>query len=175
MRLMEFIFEKGNIISIYGASGTGKTNIGLELCQEIQPSLFISTEGKSYSSRVEKLRLKKDILFIESSNVFELLYALSKTTDLHVKLIVVDTVNKFYKLYRNKKDIELPLILLKSIADAGVKVVMLWQMSGNNRVSGEKFMRNFSDDIMRLSKGIIIGYSRYCKFKINDNGVIGCL
>lgn len=175
MKISEFIFERGKLVSIYGTSGSGKTNIMLQVISEMRPSLYISTEGVSYQARIEKLKGKPDVYFTEVNSIYELISALIKALNLDVKLISIDTINRFYRESRKEKDIEYPLILVSSFVENGVKVLLGWQVSGNNRVSGEKFMRAFSEDVLRVTKSYIIGNLRHCKFKITNDGVIGCL
>ncbi|BFH73527.1 AAA family ATPase [Sulfurisphaera javensis] len=176
MKISEFVFEKGRIVSLYGASGSGKTNIILQVITEITPSLYISTEGKSYYARIENLKAKKDVYYTESNSVYELILSIIKSANLNLKLIAVDTINRFYRETRKEKDIEYPLILLSAWAyENNIKVLLSWQVSGNNRVSGEKFMRKVSEDVLRVTKNYIIGNLRVCKFKIVSSGVEGCL
>lgn len=173
MRISEFLFQKGRLISLYGLAGTGKTNIALQVLIEVGKGIFISTEGSAYEARLEKLKGLRNALFTNVNSILELTTSIikSSTTD----LIIIDSINSFYRLSRRKKDIEYPLILLKSFSENGGKVLLIWQMSWNNKVSGEKFMRKFSDDVLRISRGEIIGNLRVCKFKITERGVLGCL
>lgn len=173
MRISEFLFQKGRLISLYGLAGTGKTNIALQVLIEMGKGIFISTEGSAYEARLEKLKGLRNALFTNVNSILELITSIikSSTTD----LIIIDSINSFYRLSRRKKDIEYPLILLKSFSENGGKVLLIWQMSWNNKVSGEKFMRKFSDDVLRISRGEIIGNLRVCKFKITEGGVLGCL
>ncbi|MDT7876111.1 AAA family ATPase [Sulfolobus sp. SCGC AB-777_L09] len=173
MRISEFLFQKGRLISLYGLAGTGKTNIALQVLIEVGKGIFISTEGSAYEARLEKLKGLRNALFTNVNSILELITSIikSSTTD----LIIIDSINSFYRLSRRKKDIEYPLILLKSFSENGGKVLLIWQMSWNNKVSGEKFMRKFSDDVLRISRGEIIGNLRVCKFKITERGVLGCL
>jgi len=173
LRISEFLFQKGRLISLYGLAGTGKTNIALQVLIEVGKGIFISTEGSAYEARLEKLKGLRNALFTNVNSILELITSIikSSTTD----LIIIDSINSFYRLSRRKKDIEYPLILLKSFSENGGKVLLIWQMSWNNKVSGEKFMRKFSDDVLRISRGEIIGNLRVCKFKITERGVLGCL
>lgn len=173
MRISEFLFQKGRLISLYGLAGTGKTNIALQVLIEVGKGIFISTEGSAYEARLEKLKGLRNALFTNVNSILELITSIikSSTTD----LIIIDSINSFYRLSRRKKDIEYPLILLKSFSENGGKVLLIWQMSWNNKVNGEKFMRKFSDDVLRISRGEIIGNLRVCKFKITERGVLGCL
>ncbi|MCY0860259.1 MAG: AAA family ATPase [Sulfolobaceae archaeon] len=176
MKISEFIFAKGKVVSLYGKSGSGKTSVSLQLCKEITPCLYISTEGVAYQARVEKT-LYPNTYFAEaetSIQVVELIYsALTKT---NVNLIVIDTVNSIYRRNREVKDLLFQLINAKEVSNYyNIRFLLTWQVSMNNRVSGEVFMRFFSDDILRITGKYIIGNLRECKIRINDKGVSGCL
>jgi len=176
LKISDFVFEKGSVVSLYGVAGSGKTNIILQVINEITPSLYISTEGVSYQARVEGIRWKKDVYFANTNNIFELISIIIKATKLNLKLISVDTINRFYRESRKVKDIEYPILMLLALSrESNVKVLLSWEVAGNNRVSGEKFMRKISEDILRVTKNYIIGNLRVCKFKISSNGVEGCL
>lgn len=177
MKISDYIFQKGNIVSIYGEAGTGKTIIGIHVALELGNSLYISTKDSSYKARVEKLKGRPDVYFTQASTQPEIISAILKASQMGLQLIVIDPVNYLYKISRRKKDLELPLILCREFSKNGVnnKVLLLWDISGNNRVAGELFMRRFSDEVLRITKGEIIGNLRVCKFRILDSGVVGCL
>lgn len=179
MKISDYIFQKGNIVSIYGEAGTGKTIIGIHVALELGNSLYISTKDSSYKARVEKLKGRPDVYFTQASTQPEIISAILKASQLGLQLIVIDPVNYLYKISRRKKDLELPLILCRGFSKNGInnnnKVLLLWDISGNNRVAGELFMRRFSDEVLRITKGEIIGNLRVCKFRILDSGVVGCL
>ncbi|ARM75690.1 AAA family ATPase [Acidianus manzaensis] len=172
-KISEFVFKNGNFVSIYGQAGSGKTIVALQLLENIYPSLYISTEGKEYQARASRMLLTESY-FLEVNNDADLIQAILNASRLELKLIIVDTINIFYRLERKEKTLIVPLMLLKEFSKLG-RVVTIWQMSLNNKVSGEKFMRYFSDDILRMTKNYIIGNMRECKFKITERGVIGCL
>lgn len=176
MKISQFLFENGSIVSIYGPAGSGKTNISLQVITEITPSLYISTEGKAYHARIENIKGKKEVYFAEVNTIYELISSIIKSTNLHLKLIAVDTINRFYREDRKEKMLEYPLLLLLSLArENNVKVLLTWQVSLNNKVSGDKIMRKVSDDVLRVTKNYIIGNLRVCRFKIEKDGVVGCL
>lgn len=176
MKISNYIFEKGNIVSIYGEAGTGKTIIGIHVALEMGDSIYISTKDSSYQARVEKLKGKPNVYFTQVNSQYELISAILRASQLNLKVIVVDTVNYMYKLSRKRKDLEFPLLLISAFVKSGFnKALLLWDVSANNKIPGEKFMRTFSDDVLRITKGEIIGNLRVCKFKILDNGVLGCL
>ncbi len=168
----EFIFRNSNFVSIYGPSGSGKTLIGIQVLKELENSVFISTEGSAYKNRVKGYF--KNAYFADALTQLELMDAIFKAISLEPKVIVVDTINKFYRMSRRQEDLLHPLILLRRFSRYG-KVLLLWEVSMNNKVSGEKFMRYFSGDVLRVTKSYIIGNLRKCKFKITDEGVVGCL
>lgn len=177
MKVTEFLFQKGNFISLYGESSSGKTSLLLHVINEIIPSIYISTEGVSYQSRVEKTRWKKEVHFINVNSIYELLLAIVRSSKLNPKVIAVDTINSIYRLTKKDKDLEYPLILLFSLSrENNIKVILSWQVTDFNKVSGEKFMRKFSDEVLRVTRNhVILGNLRVCKFKIKPQGVEGCL
>ncbi|WP_240931355.1 ATP-binding protein [Acidianus sulfidivorans] len=174
-KLSEFVFKNGNFISIYGKAGSGKTALALQLMENIYPSLYISTEGKEYQARVSKTLLNNSAyFFFEVNSDIELVQAILNASRLELKLLIIDTINIFYRLERKEKMLLVPLMLLKEFSKLH-KVVTIWQISLNNKVSGEKFMRYFSDDVLRMASNHIIGNMRDCRIKITERGVIGCL
>ncbi|MCY0873816.1 MAG: AAA family ATPase [Acidianus infernus] len=174
-KLSEFIFKNGNLVSLYGVAGSGKTAVALQVLEDITPSIYISTQGKSYEARVESMKLtNKNTFFVEANSADELVENIVRGIQLQPELLVVDSINTFYRLSRKAVDLIHPLIFLKEFSKYK-KVIITWQVSMNNRVSGEKFMRYFSDDVIRVTKNYLIGNLRECKFKITDRGVIGCL
>ncbi len=172
-KISEFIFKHSNFVSIYGTSGVGKTIIGLQIAKEFSNSVFISSEGYIYKSRVSNIFFK-NTLFADVSNSLELINSIFRAILLEPNVIVVDTINKFYRIDKKYRGLLYPLMFLSEYSKYG-KVLLFWEVSMNNKVSGEKFMRYFSGDVLRLTRGNIIGNLRNCKFKINKDGVIGCL
>jgi len=170
--IAEFIFKNSSLVSIYGTSGSGKTLIGLQVLKEFESSVFISTEGSAYKSRVRGSF--KNAYFADAMSELELLNAIFKAISLEPKVLVVDTINKFFRMSRRPEDLLHPLILLKRFSKYG-KVLIIWEVSMNNKVSGEKLMRYFSGDVLRVTKSYVIGNLRKCKFRITDEGVVGCL
>ena len=176
MNLSSFIFERGRIISIYGESGVGKTLLSLQLALDIRPSVFISTEGTDFESRLEKINVGQKTYFIIVNTMLGLYNAVINSTTYHPKLLIIDTANGVYRYEYNLRNLLKVLTLLKSIYSfSTTNILLTWQVSFNNNVAGEKIMRNLSDDIMRMTKSYLIGNLRKCKFKITDKGVIGCL
>ncbi|BDC19004.1 AAA family ATPase [Acidianus sp. HS-5] len=174
-KLSEFVFKNGNLISFYGTAGSGKTAVALQILEEITPSIYISTQGKSYEARVDRMSfVSKNTFFVEANSADEVIENIIKSIELQPELIVVDSINTFYRLNRKTIDLIQPLIFLKEFSKYK-RIIITWQMSMNNKVSGEKFMRYFSDDVIRVTKNYLIGNLRECKFKITDKGVIGCL
>ncbi|BCU70490.1 ATP-binding protein [Stygiolobus caldivivus] len=176
LKISDYIFEKGSLVSIYGEPGSGKTIIGIHIALELGDSVYISTKDSTYRARVEKLKGRPNVYFTQANNQIELTSAILNASKLNLKLIIVDTMNYIYKVNRAKKEIELPLMLIQAFVRSGLnRALLLWDTSSNNRVLGELFMRKFSDDVFRITKGEIIGNLRVCKFKILENGVLGCL
>lgn len=169
------MFERGNFVSIYGGAGVGKTILSLQLVLDIRPSIYISTEGVMFEARLEKINVGKGVHFASVNSNEELYSSLLTAMKYEPKLLVIDTINRFYRYERNLQKFLKILVTLKAISDLNIKILLTWQMSFNNKVAGEKLMRQLSDDVLRMSKNYIIGNLRKCKFKITDRGVIGCL
>ncbi|MEM0122839.1 MAG: AAA family ATPase, partial [Saccharolobus sp.] len=93
MNLSSFIFERGRIISIYGESGVGKTLLSLQLALDIRPSVFISTEGTDFESRLEKINVGQKTYFIIVDTMLGLYNAVINSTTYHPKLLIIDTAN----------------------------------------------------------------------------------
>ncbi|WP_218258524.1 P-loop NTPase family protein [Saccharolobus shibatae] len=175
MNLSTFVFERGNLVSIYGESGVGKTSLSLELALQIRTSVFISTEGSLFEARLEKIKVGQGVYFASVKSNIELFNGIINSLEYKPSLIVVDAINTFHRYERNVHSFLKLLIILRSIAQSNVKILLVWEVSANNKVAGEKFMRKFSDDVLRITKSYIIGNLRRCKFKITERGVIGCL
>ncbi|WP_054838771.1 hypothetical protein [Sulfuracidifex metallicus] len=45
MRISEFLFSHGSLVSIYGVAGSGKTSIAMQVSNELSPSILIADEG----------------------------------------------------------------------------------------------------------------------------------
>lgn len=176
MKISEFIFEKGNLVSLYGKAGSGKTAVSLQLCRELSPCLYISTEGTSYQARVEKA-LYPNVYFVEAETSIQVIEAIYKLLfEANLNMVAIDSVNSIYRRNREPKDLLYQLMNTKEISNYyGMKFLMTWQMSLNNKVSGEKYMRFFSDDILRITGKYIMGNLRRCKIRIHSKGVDGCL
>ncbi|EZQ02403.1 ATPase AAA [Candidatus Acidianus copahuensis] len=170
--MSDFIFERGNFISLYGASGSGKTVTALQVIKDSETGLFISTNGSIYRERVKTMNISK-AFFIEVGGILELLNAVMRAISMELQPIIVDDINTYYRISGKSNDLLYPLSLLKEYSKYA-KVLILWQMSFNNRVSGEKFMRYFSDDILRITKTYIIGNMRRIKICITNKGVDVC-
>ncbi|BBG23963.1 ATP-binding protein [Sulfuracidifex tepidarius] len=170
MKISEFIFSKGNLVSIYGKAGAGKTSLSLQVTNEVCPSLFIS-EGNDY---MRKPVLSSKTKFVEVSSTFEIAKAAVQGVS-GMRLLVIDPVNRSYRRERDYMDFMKLMTLLTSVSLSGVKVLLSWEMTWGNQVSGEKFMRRVSDDVILITGTSLIGNLRECRFKIYRDKVIGCL
>ena len=168
LSVTDFLFNRGNIISIFGASGTGKTALGLHVIREMKDGVFISTTGQGYKGRIKG---RWDSMFVDASGEYELFGAVMEAVEMDPRVIVVDAINRFYRINRKISQFLMTLNILKL---ARRRVLMTWEMSTNNRVSGHKIMTFYSDDIFRTTGRYIIGNGRRCKFAIREDGVLGC-
>ncbi|AEB94349.1 MAG: ATP-binding protein [Metallosphaera sp.] len=166
--LSDFLFEKGDLISIFGSYATGKTAIALQVLKEMSDGVFISTTGEGYKSRV---RGKYSSSFVDVANTFQLFNAVIEAIENSSNLIIVDSINRFFKLERKYRQLLMTLNMLKLSRS---KVLLTWEMSTNNKVSGHAVMRYYSDEIFRTTGKYIIGNGKKCEFKILTYEVKGC-
>ncbi len=103
-------FESGIITQIYGASGTGKTNICIQLAIECVRSgkkvIFIDTEGFS-ADRFKQIagedakKIASDIIIYEPMSLeqqYSAIVDLEKIMNERIGLIVLDSAALFYRL-----------------------------------------------------------------------------
>ncbi|MCD6084382.1 MAG: hypothetical protein J7J20_02440 [Desulfurococcales archaeon] len=102
--LKELALSRG-IVLIYGAAGSGKTNLVLWLLSKISgdtPSrnlFYISTEGSSYVHLLNRYRFGTNTYFI---NVVNISHLLDTVLDIYyskdsIAAVAVDTINNFYR------------------------------------------------------------------------------
>ncbi|MCG3108579.1 hypothetical protein L3N51_00861 [Metallosphaera sp. J1] len=168
LSVIDFLFNRGSIISVFGGSGTGKTALALHVIKEIGDGVFISTTGHEYKGRIKG---RWSGMFVDVSGEYELFMAIIEAVEMDPRVIAIDAINRFYRINRKVSQFLMTLNLLKL---ARGRVLMTWEMSTNNRVSGHKIMTFYSDDVFRTTGRYIIGNGRRCKFAIRENGVMGC-
>ncbi len=103
-------FERGIVTQIYGASGTGKTNICIQLAVAAVRSgkkvVFIDTEGFSAErfrqiAGDEAKRIAGDIIIYEPSSLdqqYSAILELEKIMNEKIGLIILDSAALFYRL-----------------------------------------------------------------------------
>jgi DNA repair protein RadB len=109
-------FETGVVTQIFGAAGSGKTNICLQLIIECVKSgkkvVFIDSEGFS-PERFEQIAgsdaatIAKDVLVYEPINLeqqYSSIKELDKVVKENVGLVVLDSATTFYRLALNNGD-----------------------------------------------------------------------
>jgi len=103
--LLEGGIEKGIITEIYGEGGTGKTNICIQAAkqciEEGKKVVYIDTEGISKERLIQIFKDKKKlekILFFFPFSLKEQEEMVEKATKLDVGLVIVDSINLFYRL-----------------------------------------------------------------------------
>lgn len=175
MRLSEFIFKGVNFTSIYGREGTGKTSIAMQVAKELNPVYYISTEGQAHL-KLERLKLGERGFVSYAFTPEEFKVSLAQVADINcLNLIVVDAMNSIYRQTWNLRDLYVPLALLRSLSEKGIKVLAIWETSANNKVAGEKLMRAYSERVLRVTGRFILGNNERCEYRITDDGVLGCL
>lgn len=109
-------FERGIVTQIYGASGTGKTNICIQLAvatvQSGKKVVFIDTEGFS-SERFRQIagenakKVAGDIIIYEPSSLdqqYAAVLELEKIMNEKIGLIILDSAALFYRLGLSSDD-----------------------------------------------------------------------
>ncbi|MCD6222524.1 MAG: DNA repair and recombination protein RadB [Thermoplasmata archaeon] len=103
--LLEGGLEKGIVTEIYGEGGTGKTNICIQAAkaciEEGKKVVYIDTEGISKERLLQVFKDKKmleKILFFFPFSLKEQEEMVEKATKLDAGLIIVDSINLFYRL-----------------------------------------------------------------------------
>lgn len=110
-------FERGTVTQLYGAPGSGKTNIAMSAAVSVaaggEKAVVIDSEGLSMA-RVEQLMapyeagsdLSEQILTKEVYDFAGQKDAIESVTDLShdVDLVVVDSITGFYRLERDEDD-----------------------------------------------------------------------
>jgi len=101
---------EGVITQVYGASGTGKTNIALYAAytaSRMNKKIgFIDTEGSFHETRVnqifgeQKQRLLKNILLIDAKDFQEQEEAIDELTEQNLDLLIVDSMTSLYRVER---------------------------------------------------------------------------
>ncbi|QKQ99594.1 ATP-binding protein [Metallosphaera tengchongensis] len=169
LSISSFLFQRGRFVSLFGMAGSGKTALSLQVLREVGRGIYLSTSGVSYEGRV---RGKWDSLFVNVNSPFELFSAVVESPGKLPRIVVVDSVNRFFRMDRKHRPLLMTLNLLKSTPG---KVLLTWDMSINNRVSGHKIMLYYSEDVFRTTGRYLIGNNVKCKFKIKSDGVEGCI
>jgi DNA repair protein RadB len=101
-------FESGIITLIYGEPGTGKTNVCLQVScnnsSKEEKIIYITSDGISHERLIQicKKRNKEaleNILFFSPTSLREQEEIIDRSKKIRCSLIVVDTINKFYRLH----------------------------------------------------------------------------
>ncbi|BCU68557.1 AAA family ATPase [Sulfolobales archaeon HS-7] len=171
---------RGEIISIYGESGSGKTILMLDSATKYKNSLYISTEGKEYQARVVSIP-KINSTFSESSSYSELAKEIVTASLVGYELIIIDTINHLYRINRNYREFSHILQIIKSFSISyGINFLLGWQVSMNYKVSGGKIMLFYSDKIFKIEKKfknrryiVTEDGNKYC-FEIKVSTITGC-
>jgi len=109
-------YDKDIVTTIYGPSGTGKTNLCLiaavKVAEEGKKVIFIDTEGgiaverikqisSNYEEVLERLIFLSPIDFKEQKDIFD---NLREVITIHVGMIVVDSISMLYRLELGKSE-----------------------------------------------------------------------
>lgn len=103
---------------------------------------------------------------------YELFVAIVESVKSDPNVIVIDAINRFYRTERKYKQL---LMMLNILESARGRVLLTWEMSTNNKVSGHKIMTFYSKDVFRATGRYLIGNGKRCRYVINSYGVMGCI
>lgn len=114
--LLEGGFEEGVLTTVYGPSGTGKTNIcifaAVEAAKNEKKVIFIDSEGGFSIERIKQINsayesLLNNIIILQPTSFEEQKKIFSKLKDMikpNTGLIVVDTIGMLYRLELTNKE-----------------------------------------------------------------------
>jgi len=171
-------FEKGIVTQIYGAAGTGKTNICIQLAVECvkqgQKVIFIDTEGLS-PVRFKQIagenakEIAKNIVIYEPLS-FEEQYAavreVEKIASENIGLVVLDSATSFYRFeledeetgMKSRRELASQIGFLHALARKyGFAVIITNQVysdiiAGGVRALGGTSLEHISKTIIKLEK-----------------------
>lgn len=189
--LLEGGFEQGIISTIYGASGTGKSNIAIILSLNVAAQgkkvVFIDTEGGFSTERVSQIypkdykKILKNIIILNPTTFEEQGKCFKDLENLVAKekvgLIVVDSIIMLYRLQKGveeisktNKELANQLFLLTRIArKREIPVVVTNQVysdfgTNNVRMVGGDLLKYWSKAIVKLET-LENGARKCCIFK----------
>jgi DNA repair protein RadB len=183
--LLDFLlnggFEKDTITTIYGESGSGKTNLciiaAVNLTRAGKKIIFIDTEGGFSVERLKQLapddysELINNIIFLKPTNFSEQRIAFSKLGSLvekDISMIIVDTISMLYRLelgktpdvYNVNRDLGAQLSYLSEIARRkNIPVLLTNQVYSN-------FEQKDSNNVNKMVGGDILKYTTKCLIEI---------
>lgn len=176
-------FEKGIITTIFGAAGTGKSNIAMQLATTVAKKdkiIYIDTEGGFSPERIKQmaqnyLDLLDNIILFEPTTFDEQKKVLQKIKTLALKnkvpLIIIDSIAMLYRLQKNTKEeitatnteLANQLAVLGDIARKNSVAVVV-----TNQVYAEFDKRNN----VSMVGGDLLNYGSKCLIKLtNENGI----
>ena len=115
---------------IYGPNGTGKTSFAIETINSYNKKvMYLDTKNTLKISRMKKELIKKSFIFrVESFNIQDEMIRQLTKMNLKRTIIVVDSINHFYRLEKRNKDNQLSftfqLKILKNLAKENLVLVI---------------------------------------------------
>ncbi len=182
--LISSVLNRG-IVLIYGAAGSGKTNLTLWLLSCISKRtkakqlFYISTEGPSYAHLLSRYNFNNNTYFIDAINIDHLL---DIVLDIcyrrkNIAAIAIDSINNFYRTEALESNVinrllnTVMALLAYARKHMGSYVIVTAQVREADTLSfsGESILRFWSDVIIQVRKaeGLEVG-SRELIFESPD-------
>jgi predicted ATP-dependent serine protease len=159
--LDEILFKKPVRAVIYGAAGSGKTNLLLSIlkCSKVDnlATIFISTEGMTFINRVTRLSIEtKNIYFALALSQDHLISLILDSLKYRTALIIIDSINHLYRVEFKENGSRNPftylLVLLNSINEKGVTIIASAQVRfDENTPAGFEYLEAWCDTMLELS------------------------
>ncbi len=172
--LLDGGYETDSITTIYGPSGTGKTNLGIlaviAAVQAGKKAIFIDTEGGFSITRFKQIapqhkKILDKILFLNPTNFKEQKEAFEKlksTVNDHIGIIVIDTLTTLYRLERTLGDNEFN-------RDLGLQIAHLTEIARKKNIPVlclNQVYAKFDTNTVRAVGGDLITYSSKCLIEL---------
>jgi DNA repair protein RadB len=180
-KLLEGGYESDVVTTIYGPSGTGKTNICLlaavRIVERGKKVIFIDTEGgiaverirqisKDYENVLEKIIFFNPINFSEQKEIFE---KIRELVNEQVGMIVVDSISMLYRLELGKNE-----EVYEVNSALGKQIGYLVEISRKNKIPVLITNQVYADfdnrDKVKMVGGDLLKYGSKCLLELQKTG-----